>query len=73
MEPEVPILSVRKIVKKGNDVNFQKGQGTIVHRTTGRTLRFNEHDGVYFLKIKVPDPGHLDSLVHSQDFPRQGS
>ena len=45
METEVPILSVRKMVKKGNDVNFEKGGWTIVHRTTGRTPKLYEHDG----------------------------
>ena len=73
MEIEVPILSVRKMVKKGNDVNFEKGGGTIVNRSTGRVLRFYEHDGVYFLKVKVTDPGTPFDSGHEQDFHRQGS
>ena len=73
METEVPILSVRKMVKKGNDVKFQKGGGTITNRSTGRVLRFYEYDGVYFLKIENTDPNMFTDPAHSQGFPRQGS
>jgi hypothetical protein len=73
METEVPILSVRKMVKKGNDVKFQKGGGTITNRATGRVLRFYEYDGVYFLKIEVNDPIACPDPADNQDFPRQGS
>ena len=72
METEVPILSVRKMVKKGNDVKFQKGGGTITNRTTGRVLRFYEYDGVYFLKIEVTDPSLFTDSLNSQSSPRQG-
>ena len=73
METEVPIISVRKMVKKGNDVQFGAGGGTITNRSTGRRLRLYEHDGVYFLKINVTDPSLLVDTGHAQDFPRQGS
>ena len=51
METELPILSVRKIVKKNNDVRFRQDGGTIRNRTSGREVRFYQHEGVYFLKL----------------------
>ena len=64
MEVELPILSVRKMVKRGNDVRFVPDGGTITHRDTGRSIKFHEHEGVYFLKLKVAGPdadsGQLD-------------
>ena len=55
MEVEMPILSVRKMVKRRNVVRFADGGGTIRNSQTGRTIRFYEHEGVYFLKLKVDD------------------
>ena len=64
MEVELPILNVRKMVKRGNDVQFVPDGGTITHRDTGRSIKFHEHEGVYFLKLKVAGPkadsGQLD-------------
>ena len=56
MEVELPILSVRKIVKRKNQVLFTDGGGTITHNDTGHVMKFYEHEGVYFLKLKVHDP-----------------
>ena len=55
MEVEMPILSVRKMVKRCNVVRFADGGGTIRNSQTGRTIRLYEHEGVYFLKLKVDD------------------
>ena len=61
METELPILSVRKMVKKNHDVRFRRDGGTIRHRATGREMLFYEHEGVYFLKLKISNPD-LDAL-----------
>ena len=68
METELPILSVRKMVKRNNDVQFQKRGGVIRNRDTGKSVQFYEHEGVYFLKLKVNDP-HLDSLLKRKSAP----
>ena len=69
MEVEVPIISVRKIVKQGNDVRFYEDGGTISNKDSGRVLKFYEHDGVYFLKLKVDGTGEDAELL---GFHRQG-
>jgi hypothetical protein len=56
MEVELPILSVRKMVKKGNQVLFDEGGGFITNRATGARIRFFEYAGAYYLKLEVGDP-----------------
>ena len=63
METELPILSVRKMVRKGNEVRFKKLGGTIRNTSTGELQRFHEHQGVYFMKLKINDPSFLDNDV----------
>ena len=53
---EMPILSVRKIVRKGNYVTFRDGGGYIKNVKSGKRLHFVERQGVYFIKVKVNDP-----------------
>ena len=48
-----PILSVRRIIKKGNDVGFNDTGGFIRNRTTGRMISFVERKGVYFVNMKI--------------------
>lgn len=55
MEGEMPILSVRKMVKRNNDIDFWKGGGIIRNRTLGKTVRFHEFEGVYYLKLKLDE------------------
>ena len=43
---QCPILSVRKIVKRGNMVVFPYQGGCIVHKATGRKINFVDRDGV---------------------------
>ena len=59
METELPILSVRKIVRNDNDVLFRHGGGVIKGRTNGQTIQFYEFQGVYFVKLKVADPNAM--------------
>ena len=51
-ETELPILSDRKIIRKGHDVRFRRLGSTIRNHSTGRALRFHEHQGVYFTKVE---------------------
>ena len=75
METELPILSVRKMVKRNNEVKFKNDGGFIRNRDTGRLLKLHEHEGVYFLTLKVLDPSSLVLLSdeNEQVFGRQGS
>ena len=61
METELPILSVRKIVRQNNDVQFGRRGGTIKNQKSGRTIKFHEYQGVYFLKLKVRNPNLMDT------------
>ena len=76
METELPILSVRKIVKRdGNDVRFRKGGGQIRNSLSGKVVNFYEHEGVYFIKLKIKNPNDLDENLGMNamlDFHRQG-
>ena len=67
METELPILSVRKIVRQNNDVQFGRRGGTIKNRRSGKSIEFYEYQGVDFLKLKVPNPDLMD--VDDQIFP----
>ena len=74
METDLPILSVRKMIKAGSDVEFHDGGGSIRNRQTGLTLFFYEHEGVYFIKFKVKDPALLDLVTSNhQRFQRPGN
>lgn len=61
---ECPIISVRKIVRKGNKVVFQERGGYIHNLKTNKRLHFVEKNGVYFIKILVHPP--------PEDFHRRG-
>ena len=52
---QMPILSVRKIVKRGNRVVFQDQGGYIVNKSTGRNINFVDNNGVYFVRMKLPE------------------
>jgi hypothetical protein len=59
METELPILSIRKMCRKGNDVKFREFGGTIKNHSTGKILKFYVYQGVYFIKLKICDPNLL--------------
>ena len=65
LDVDVPILSVRRIVRRGNLVKFRRGGGYIQNARTGRKLPFIERQGVYFIKVKVKDPSPADSIDKS--------
>ena len=70
IDVDLPILSVRRIVRQGNPVNFRQGGGYIRNARTGTKLRFVERQGVYFIKVKVKEPSPEDAL--EQSFTRPG-
>ena len=53
---ECPIISVRKIVRRGNRVIFQEKGAYILNETTQKRLTFIEKHGVCFIKILVHPP-----------------
>ena len=57
MDVEMPILSMRKLVKRQNVVRFTEGGGTIKNKKTNKVIKFYEYEGVYFAKLAVDDPG----------------
>ena len=57
---KLPILSVRKMAKRNNEVKFKKDGGFIRNRKAGRLLKFQKHEGAYFLKLEVLDPSSVN-------------
>ena len=53
MQVDVPISSVGRFVKSGNDGAFSEGGGCIVKRESKEKVKFVELRGVYFLKVMV--------------------
>ena len=56
-----PLLSVAKLAAKGHAVSFQGDTGTIVEKTTGRSIKFHRQGGVYMLHVWVR-PGPLTGV-----------
>ena len=50
---QCPILSVRRMIRKGNDIVFTEEGRYIPHRTSRRRIDFVEGEGVYFIKMKI--------------------
>ena len=72
---EMPILSVRKIVRKGNYVAFRDGGGYTKNVKTGHKMRFVERQGLCLIKVQVkaPSPGKAsESWKPTADFSRPG-
>ena len=57
MDVNTPIISVRKLVKDGYDIFICEGGGFIRHMATGKRLYFLEHQGVYYIKLKIKSAG----------------
>ena len=56
IKTHMPILSVRRVVKNKNRVLFEDEGGHIEIKATGMRIPFFEHEGVYFLKLKIKKP-----------------
>ena len=57
---EWPIISVRKVVKKGNIVKFKDGEGYIMNIATKKKFKLIEGNGVYFIEIQVVPPTDIE-------------
>ena len=68
---QCPILSVRRIARKGNDIVFTEDVGYIEHRTSGRRIVFTEREGVYFVRMRITGPDSSDQ--DPAGFARQGN
>ena len=53
LKVDVPILSVRRMVKLGNDVILTETGGSITNKLTGQKLTFIEADGTYWIKLEI--------------------
>ena len=71
MKVSTPILSVRKLVKDGNDVYINNQGGYIVNLATGKRMKVFNFQGVYYLRMKVHS-GARASVQHRPDFHRPG-
>ena len=65
MKVKCPIVSVRKLVRDGNEVHFEKVGGWIRNMKSGQKIRFFAFQGVYVLKVTIDNPKPL--------FARQGA
>ena len=63
----MPILSVRRMVKRGSAVCFEDMGGFIIDRETRTVIRFYEFEGVYFVKLKVHDPATFKHLLEPDE------
>ena len=70
---DVPILSVRRMVKLGNDVIFTESGGAITNRATGNVLHFIEAEGTYWIKLKIKKPDEDAEMPDASDFTRRGA
>ena len=50
---QCPILSVRRIIRNGNDIVFTEDGGYIQHRPSRRRVDFVERECVYFIQMKM--------------------
>ena len=71
---QCPILSVRRMIRKGNTV-FTGDGGYIQHRTARRRVDLVEREGMYFIKMKilggVNPPDDTVSKKQTSPFARQ--
>jgi septum formation topological specificity factor MinE len=65
MKVKVPILSVRKLVRDKHTVRFQDDGGYIRNTLNGDKIPFFEHQGVYYLIMKIPPPEISKLIEHT--------
>ena len=70
MRVKCPILSVLRLTQDGNEVVIRSDGGDIINTKTGKKLKFFQHNGVYYIKIKVAQPDNSPS--NSPLFHRRG-
>ena len=52
----MPIASMRRTVKQGNDLIITPDGGIIRNRRTKKVIRLHERQGLYFFKMKLLPP-----------------
>ena len=55
------MLSVQKIVRRGNIMKMRKGGGYIENMSSGKRLPFVEGQGVYLIKLEILHPSSGDA------------
>ena len=56
MMVSLPILAVKKMIKKGTKMLIEEDGGTLYNSRTKQQLNFLEHSGLWFMKLKVKPP-----------------
>ena len=56
MKVSMPIASMRRTVKQGNDLIMTEDGGIIRNRRTKKVIRLHERQGLYFFKMKLFRP-----------------
>lgn len=56
MKVSMPIASMRRTVKQGNDLIITEDGGIIRNRRTKKVIRLHERQGLYFFKMKLLPP-----------------
>ena len=72
MKVKCPILSVLRLAKDGNEVWIHQHGGEIIDTHTQKRLKFFEHNGVYYMKIKVDVPKTVPP-IETPLFSRRGA
>ena len=77
MKVQMPILAVKKMMKKGTKMLLEEDGGVLYNSRTQQRLNFIEHSGLWFMKLKVkPPPGSRDADEslgdQPMDFHRRG-
>ena len=70
MRVRTPILSVRKLVRDDHEIYIKRCGNSIRNITSGKQIKFFEHAGVYYLKLKITPP--VDSNGNNIGFGWQG-
>ena len=66
----MPILSVRKHVRRNHRCRIKEGGGYFTHNVTKKRTRFVEKEGVYFMRMKVVSQSDQAKTDKSMDFVR---
>ena len=64
MRVNTPIISARKLVKEGNDVQLTGFGWQITHLRSGKRMQIHNFQGVYYLKIKIMSNENSSPDVH---------
>ena len=70
-----PIISVSRLNDSGHDVCYKKKGGYIEHLQSGQRIRMYRREGVYWIKVKIPDPSideRAGQSMVSSPFHRRG-